>query len=127
MFSRTMKRSVRKAHKSSALNRYRKFYQQPISKSDQSPVISNSGPQLPSDTLSGLLLEDAILFNAAKKVLNPPDKLLFLSVLAGIWVGIGGLAAVSAAGGIPEDVRNQWLFLPKFVMGAFFAFGEILR
>jgi hypothetical protein len=127
MFSRTMKRSVRKTHKSSALNRYLKFYQQPISKSDQSPVISNSGPQLPSDTLSGLLLEDAILFNAAKKILNPPDKLLFLSVLAGIWVGIGGLAAVSAAGGIPEDVRNRWLFLPKFVMGAFFAFGEIRR
>lgn len=79
----------------------------------------------PSEMLSGLLLEDAILFNATRKVNNPPDKIFFNGLLAGFWVGIGGLAAVSAAGGIPEDVRHSWLSLPKFLMGAFFAFGTL--
>jgi len=78
----------------------------------------------PSEMLSGLLLEDALLYNATKKIENPPDKVLFHGLMAGFWVGIGGLAAVSAAGGIPEDVRSQWVSLPKFLMGSFFAFGE---
>lgn len=77
----------------------------------------------PNEMLSGLLLEDAVLFNATRKVNNPPDKVFFSGALAGFWVGIGGLAAVSAAGGVPEDVRHAWLSLPKFLMGAFFAFG----
>ena len=77
--------------------------------------------------LSGLLLEDAILYNATKKVDNPPDQVFFTGLLAGFWVGIGGLAAVSAAGGVPEEVRHSWLSLPKFLMGSFFAFGETVR
>jgi hypothetical protein len=83
-----------------------------------------TAPPPPSDMLSGLLLEDALLFNATKKVSNTPDKLLFLSLIAGIWVGLGGVVAVSAAGGVPEDVRSQWVSLPKFLMGSFFAFGK---
>ena len=78
----------------------------------------------PSDMLSGLLLEDAVLYNATRKVVNPPDKQLFLALLAGIWVGLGGLTAVSIAGGVPEDVRARWPSLPKFLNGAFFAFGR---
>jgi len=78
----------------------------------------------PSDMLSGLQLEDAVLFNAVRKASNPPDKLLFLGFVAGLWVGLSGIAAINAAGGIPEEVRHQWLLLPKFVMGAFFAFGQ---
>jgi hypothetical protein len=77
----------------------------------------------PSDMLSGLMLEDAVLYNATRKVANPPDKQLFLAVLAGVWVGLGGLTAVSIAGGVPEDVRARWPSLPKFLNGAFFAFG----
>ncbi|KAH9208532.1 Formate/nitrite transporter [Leptodontidium sp. 2 PMI_412] len=73
--------------------------------------------------LSGLLLEDAVLYNATRKVINPPDKQLFLALLAGIWVGLGGLTAVSMAGGVPEDVRARWPSLPKLLNGAFFAFG----
>lgn len=76
--------------------------------------------------LSGLLLEDAVLYNATRKINNPPDKILFMGVLAGIWVGIGGLAGISAAGGVPSSVRLDWLLLPKFLLGAFFAFGKIL-
>ena len=79
----------------------------------------------PTDVLSGLLLEDAALYNAVKKVVNPPDKQLFQGIVAGIWVGLAGLAATSAAGGIPDDVRARWIFLPKFLLGAFFAFGEL--
>lgn len=78
----------------------------------------------PSDMLSGLLLEDAVLYNATRKVANPPDKQLFLAILAGVWVGLGGLTAVSIAGGVPEDVRARWPSLPKFLNGAFFAFGQ---
>lgn len=78
----------------------------------------------PSDMLSGLLLEDAVLYNATRKVDNPPDKQLFLAVLAGIWVGMGGITAVSIAGGVPEDVRARWPSLPRFLSGAFFAFGQ---
>lgn len=77
----------------------------------------------PSEMLSGLLLEDAILFNSIRKVENPPDKVLFLALLAGVWVGMGGLAAASAAGGIPASVREDWVFLSRFLMGAWFAFG----
>jgi hypothetical protein len=79
----------------------------------------------PTDVLSGLLLEDAALYNAVKKVVNPPDKQLFHGIVAGIWVGLAGLAATSAAGGIPDDVRASWIFLPKFLLGAFFAFGGL--
>lgn len=74
--------------------------------------------------LSGALLEDAVLFNATRKIANPPDKVLFLGMMAGFWVGLGGLAAVSAAGGVPEAVRSEWVSLPKFLIGTFFAFGE---
>ncbi|RVX71437.1 hypothetical protein B0A52_05009 [Exophiala mesophila] len=77
----------------------------------------------PSEMLSGLLLEDAILFNSIRKVENPPDKVLFLALLAGVWVGMGGLAAASAAGGIPASVREDWVFLSRFLMGAWFAFA----
>ena len=56
--------------------------------------------------------------------MNPPDKQLFMGLLAGIWVGLGGITAISIAGGVPEDVRARWLSLPKFLNGAFFAFGE---
>lgn len=60
--------------------------------------------------LSGLLLEvsvvqilpkfikqiyfgqDAILHNAIHKMQNPIDKMLFLGFIAGLWVGLGGIA-----------------------------------
>ena len=77
----------------------------------------------PSDMLSGLLLEDALLYNATRKVINTPDKQVFMGILAGIWVGLGGITAISVAGGVPEDVRARWTSLPKFLNGAFFAFG----
>jgi formate transporter len=73
--------------------------------------------------LTGVLLEDALSYTAIKKTSAPPDKVLFSGMLAGFWVGIGGIAAVSAAGGVPGEVRHSWLSLPKFLMGAFFAFG----
>lgn len=80
--------------------------------------------QPPPDMLSGLLLEDAVLHNATKKIHNPIDKMFFLGLIAGVWVGFGGLAAASAAGGIPEDVRERWVILPRLLMGSFFAFGQ---
>ncbi|KAG8748681.1 hypothetical protein FRC10_000072 [Ceratobasidium sp. 414] len=78
---------------------------------------SQPAPQGAPDMLSGLLLEDAVLHNATKKIHNPIDKMYFLGVLGGMWIGFGGLAAVSAAGGVPEDVRDRWVVLPKLLMG----------
>lgn len=89
---------------------------------DQEITRELSAP--PSDMLSGLLLEDAVLYNAYRKVVNPPDKQLFMGFLAGIWVGLGGLTAISIAGGVPEQVRTEWISLPKLLLGAFFAFGK---
>jgi formate/nitrite transporter FocA (FNT family) len=77
----------------------------------------------PTDMLSGLALENAILFNATRKVADPPDKVLFLGILGGIWVGIGGIAGISGAGGIPDAVRLQWVSLPRVILGGWFVFG----
>jgi hypothetical protein len=41
-----------------------------------------------------------------------------------VWVGFGGIAALSAASGMPESVIVAWSIVPKFLMDAFFAFGE---
>lgn len=76
-----------------------------------------------NDMLSGLTLEAAILSNAVKKVSNPLDKSYFLGALAGLWVGFGGIAALSVAGGIPVEVRDAWPFLPKLGIAFFFPFG----
>lgn len=100
----------------------------PSSDADSDDTSSPSKPPTMStshDMLSGLLLEDAILQNAYKKISNPLDKTFFLAVLAGFWVGLGGIAALSIAGGIPVDVRNAWPFLPKLAIGLFFSFGEL--
>ncbi|KDN39875.1 hypothetical protein RSAG8_08526, partial [Rhizoctonia solani AG-8 WAC10335] len=43
--------------------------------------------------------------------------------MAGIWVGFGGIAGLSAAGGMPNSVRADWPIIPKFLTGAFFAFA----
>ncbi|KAG8917681.1 hypothetical protein FRC01_002291 [Tulasnella sp. 417] len=72
------------------------------------------------DMLSGLLLEDAIVHNAVHKAQNTPDKTFFLGMLAGLWITFGGLAGLSAAGGIPIDVRNNWPILPKLGLAIFF-------
>jgi formate/nitrite transporter FocA (FNT family) len=96
----------------------------PRSDSTSQPAMQQSGNT--QDMLSGLSLEDAILHNAVKKIGNPIDKTYFLGLLAGVWVGFGGLAAVSIAGGIPEEVRNTWPLLPKLGVAFFFPFGECL-
>jgi formate/nitrite transporter FocA (FNT family) len=84
----------------------------------------NSTPKAaPTDMLSGLALENAILFNATRKVADPPDKVLFLGILGGIWVGIGGIAGISGAGGVPDAVRLQWVSLPRVILGGWFVFG----
>lgn len=74
--------------------------------------------------LSGLILEDAILHNAAKKISNPIDKTYFLGVLAGVWIGFGGTAALTIAGGIPRDIREEWPVLPRVGFAIVFPFGE---
>ncbi|KAF9533751.1 Formate/nitrite transporter-domain-containing protein [Crepidotus variabilis] len=75
------------------------------------------------EMLSGLLLEDAIVHNAIHKMQNPIDKMFFLGFIAGIWLGLAGIAATMVAGGIPIEVRQQWPTLPKIGSAFFFPFA----
>jgi len=77
----------------------------------------------PDEVLSGHELEAVILAAAIKKANAPFDKTFFLGALAGLWVGLAGIAALTVAGGIPVDVRNEWPMLPKLCMGTFFTFA----
>jgi formate transporter len=72
---------------------------------------------------------------------NPVDKMAFLGFMAGIWVGFGGIAATTVAGGIfspkfilnfliiavgiPSDVRDTWPILPKLGLALFFPFALV--
>ncbi|KAG8754143.1 hypothetical protein FRC11_006836 [Ceratobasidium sp. 423] len=68
-------------------------------------------------------VEMAILATAKIRVDRPVDQTFFLAVMAGIWVGFGGIAGLSAASGVPNSVRADWPIVPKFLTGAFFAFA----
>jgi len=37
-------------------------------------------------------MKDAMVINAIHKMQNPVDKMFFLGFLAGLWVGLGGIA-----------------------------------
>lgn len=78
-----------------------------------------------NDTLSGLLLEDALLHNAEHKLANSIDKTFFLGLLGGLWMAIGGIAASSASGGITASVREAWPMLPKLGVALFFPFSMV--
>ncbi|CEL57011.1 putative transporter YrhG OS=Bacillus subtilis (strain 168) GN=yrhG PE=3 SV=1 [Rhizoctonia solani AG-1 IB] len=68
-------------------------------------------------------VEAAILAAAKIRANRPVDQTFFLAVMAGIWVGFGGIAGLNAAGGIPNSVRADWPIIPKFLTGFFFAFA----
>lgn len=68
-------------------------------------------------------IEAAILATAKVRAERPVDQTFFLGVVAGVWVGFGGIAALNAAGGVPQSVRTSWPIIPKFLTGAFFAFA----
>ncbi|CAE6496620.1 unnamed protein product [Rhizoctonia solani] len=68
-------------------------------------------------------VEEAILATAKIRASRPVDQTFFLAVMAGIWVGFGGIAGLSAASGMPISVRAEWPIVPKFLTGAFFAFA----
>jgi formate/nitrite transporter FocA (FNT family) len=106
--------SLHTSYQIGRVHRHRKAHQHHV---DSTPKFA------PTDMLSGLALENAILFNATRKVADPPDKVLFLGILGGIWVGIGGIAGISGAGGVPDAVRLQWVSLPRVILGGWFVFG----
>ncbi|KAG5461448.1 MAG: hypothetical protein BJ554DRAFT_6361 [Olpidium bornovanus] len=76
------------------------------------------------EMLMGPALESKFVQTAYKKSRNPIDKSVFLGMLAGFWVGLGGLAGLSAAGGISEAVRHTHPILPKMAVGFFFPFAR---
>ena len=64
----------------------------------------------------------AIGFSKTKIPLN---KLFILALLAGFYIGIGGLLAITVGGGIPE-IQASNPGLQKFIFGAVFPLGLIL-
>lgn len=59
------------------------------------------------------------------KTKMPLDKLFILALLAGFYIGIGGLLAITVGGGIPE-IQATNPGLQKFIFGAVFPLGLIL-
>ncbi|KAG8757603.1 hypothetical protein FRC14_001894 [Serendipita sp. 396] len=94
-----------------------------LERQERRPSLVTTDKPTPTDMLSGLLLEDAMIHNASHKMHNPVDKMAFLGFLAGIWVGFGGIAATSVAGGIPAAIRAEWPVLPKLGTAFFFPFA----
>lgn len=72
-------------------------------------------------------IEAAVIATAKLRADRPVDQTFFLSFIAGIWLGFGAIGALSAACGVPQSVRTEWPILPKFLMGAIFAFGACMR
>ncbi|KAG8787721.1 hypothetical protein FRC12_015341 [Ceratobasidium sp. 428] len=96
------------------------------SSSASSTTAASPAPE-PPKPMNGLLtapmLEAMIVSTAKMRADRPVDKTFFLSVVAGIWLGFGAIGALSAASGVPQSVRTEWPILPKFLMGAVFAFA----
>ncbi|QRV83154.1 formate/nitrite transporter family protein [Ceratobasidium sp. AG-Ba] len=80
-------------------------------------------PPMPLGIQSAAAIEGMILQSAKIRLGRPLDQTFFLSVVAGIWLGFGAIGALSAACGVPQSVRTEWPILPKFLMGAVFAFA----
>lgn len=49
----------------------------------------------------------------------PFRRMCFLGCLAGWWLGIGVILAVTIAGGIPVEIRAAWPMLPRFIHTAY--------
>ena len=60
-----------------------------------------------------------------QKIKLPTSKVLLLGILAGFYIGIGGLLAVTVGGGIPE-IKTTNPGLQKFIFGAVFPLGLVL-
>jgi hypothetical protein len=94
-----------------------------------SPAVNTMLPITPAP-VTGMqaapAIEAALLAAAKIRANRPVDQTFFLAIIAGLWVGFGGIAALSAASGVPESVRASWPIVPKFLMGAFFAFGGLI-
>ncbi|KAG5460140.1 MAG: hypothetical protein BJ554DRAFT_7850 [Olpidium bornovanus] len=76
--------------------------------------------------LVGSALEPKFVDNALKKAKNPFDKSIFLGILAGFWVAVGGLAGNAVAGGMGSELRAAYPILPKIGVGFFFPFGMLV-
>lgn len=99
----------------------------PVPMDIQPPASANPEPPKPLGMQTAPALEAAIISTAKIRANRPVDQSFFLSVVAGIWLGFGAIGALSAACGVPQAVRTEWPILPKFLMGAVFAFGEYMR
>ncbi|CAE6539308.1 unnamed protein product [Rhizoctonia solani] len=78
---------------SPSLNSYSSGTTTPTETSGTKPA-----PPSTSDMQTVPAIEAAILVTAKVRANRPIDQSFFLAVMAGIWVGFGGIAGLSAAG-----------------------------
>ncbi|KAI8820359.1 Formate/nitrite transporter, partial [Fimicolochytrium jonesii] len=82
-------------------------------------------PPLPRGYNTGAELEAVVTTLGITKSRNSLDHIVFLGLLAGIWVAFAGMFAQQVAGGVPADIRASWPVLPKLLLGATFPIGIV--
>ncbi|KAJ3183318.1 hypothetical protein HDU85_002344 [Gaertneriomyces sp. JEL0708] len=80
---------------------------------------------LPRDYNTGKELVAKITSLGVGKAKNPVDKVIFLGLLAGVWVSFAGLYAQQVVGAIPAAARIAWPVLPKLLIGITFPIGIV--
>ncbi|KAI9017677.1 Formate/nitrite transporter-domain-containing protein [Gaertneriomyces semiglobifer] len=80
---------------------------------------------LPRNYNTGKELETKITSLGVGKAKNPVDKVLFLGLLAGVWVSFAGLYAQQVVGAVPVAARAAWPVLPKLLIGITFPIGIV--
>ncbi|TPX57866.1 hypothetical protein PhCBS80983_g03514 [Powellomyces hirtus] len=82
-------------------------------------------PPLPRDYNTGAELEVAVTTLGITKSRISVDHLIFLGLLAGIWVAFAGMFAQQIVGGVPANIRASWPVLSKLLLGVTFPVGIV--
>ncbi|KAJ3144778.1 hypothetical protein HDU86_001496 [Geranomyces michiganensis] len=80
---------------------------------------------LPRDYNTGAELEVAVTTLGITKSRISVDHLIFLGLLAGIWVAFAGMFAQQVVGGVPANIRASWPVLSKLLLGVTFPVGIV--
>ncbi|KAJ3135007.1 hypothetical protein HDU90_004332 [Geranomyces variabilis] len=80
---------------------------------------------LPRDYNTGAELEVAVTTLGITKSHIYVDHLIFLGLLAGIWVAFAGMFAQQIVGGVPANIRASWPVLSKLLLGVTFPVGIV--
>ncbi|KAJ3174852.1 hypothetical protein HDU87_006644 [Geranomyces variabilis] len=92
---------------------------------DTGVVTPPSSSSLPREYNTGAELEAVVTTLGIAKTRKSIDHIVFLGLLAGIWVAFAGMFAQQVVGGIPAEIRAAWPVVPKLLLGATFPIGIV--